>query len=723
MKFPLINKWLEKKQNLDLAFSNFDSKKIAEQKAPLYVGINNYLFFQKNNKFNWPQWVVNQLDPGRAQYAVATPLQLINNNSRSWLALSNLIADNRLLVDNYGRIAIENQPWSLEFWIKSGERLWLSTDMGATVQQKYNPSTLSVDYTLKVLDVSINVSAMAIHRNEDYALVNVVCHVENSLDSSLVISIRPYNFTRLGGISSIEYSSSSNVIDINGKKAVKFSSKPQAVFSADGTLDDVNLAKNTKNSISSKSEFCAQSYLYTLKKGKNSFQFAVAIDNELNESGKVDVFSGAEQYNRDVLSAIKQDAASLSCKNKNFGNWIEAARISALSTLGSSKFSDNTLLRSAGTQDYWAFKVAVRMGHFVVARKYLEDTIQVWRGNTGKSFTDNFLRAMVIELSYDYFMYSQDVDYIRLHFEVLRQIAETLAKYLEGYKGNNLPEGNSNIYDYNLQGDSGDIWQMVSALADFSMLARSVGLFKEELRFVGKVNRLISSFGISERPAPVTSALLRSVQHLCRRGHDAMEPIVSKLTADLLSSLDLPRLTGGTPLGWSLGDTLSAARMALVKHEEISYKIFKNILSIGENIYALPEFVNQVSRLGCNGDGDDWRLKCITALYLMDMLVVDYPFTLELFPLPVNEWFVTGESFTVEKMATHFGRISFNVINTENEVQLIFNNVPQFIPPEIKINLPFPVKMVQGSDFILKKDLGQTFIINGWPEKIRFRRH
>ena len=90
--------------------------------------------------------------------------------------------------------------------------------------------------------------------------------------------------------------------------------------------------------------------------------------------------------------------------------------------------------------------------------------------------------------------------------------------------------------------------------------------------------------------------------------------------------------------------------------------------------------------------------------------------------IPQEDWFNPGSEISVENAPSRFGLISFRVVSTINEIQMHFDQLPKYIPPDIMITLPFKTKIHPGDDFIVKKVIGNSHIINGWPSIIKFRK-
>ena len=73
---------------------------------------------------------------------------------------------------------------------------------------------------------------------------------------------------------------------------------------------------------------------------------------------------------------------------------------------------------------------------------------------------------------------------------------------------------------------------------------------------------------------------------------------------------------------------------------------------------------------------------------IRNLLFVDHPERLDLFPLPRAEWFEPGNEMKIEDVPSRFGPISLRMVSTVNEIQVHFDKLPKFVPPEIMIPLP-----------------------------------
>ena len=146
------------------------------------------------------------------------------------------------------------------------------------------------------------------------------------------------------------------------------------------------------------------------------------------------------------------------------------------------------------------------------------------------------------------------------------------------------------------------------------------------------------------------------------------------------------------------------------------------ILRMRNRVFTLPDYINPATGRANWGDGSSLGAGAMVFATIRNLLFIDNPERLDLFPLPRESWFLPGNELRIEDVPSRFGLISLRVTSTVNEIQLHFDKLPKFVPPDIMINLPYKTKIKQEDDFILKREEDTSFIINGWPSIVRFLR-
>jgi hypothetical protein len=159
--------------------------------------------------------------------------------------------------------------------------------------------------------------------------------------------------------------------------------------------------------------------------------------------------------------------------------------------------------------------------------------------------------------------------------------------------------------------------------------------------------------------------------------------------------------------------------MLMVKHPG-AIEAVKSIMETGKTAYSLSSFINPQSGAALYADDSSALMGAVFFSAVRNHLFIDYPESLDILPVPNPDWFNPGFEINIENAPSRFGALSIRIFSTASEVQIQFDKLPKFIPPQLIINLPFKAKIVPGEDFILKKEHGGSFYLNGWPSVVRF---
>jgi len=168
--------------------------------------------------------------------------------------------------------------------------------------------------------------------------------------------------------------------------------------------------------------------------------------------------------------------------------------------------------------------------------------------------------------------------------------------------------------------------------------------------------------------------------------------------------------------------SLVAANNLIMMKDPKCDEIVRALMGTKSGTYVLPEFMNPSTGRASWGDGASMTASAMMFATIRNILFVDYPERLDLFPRPRPEWFEPGNEIKIDDMPSRFGLISLRMASTVNEIQVHFEKLPKFVPPDIMINLPFRTKIKLEDDFILKREDDMSYIINGWPSIVRFMR-
>jgi hypothetical protein len=369
----------------------------------------------------------------------------------------------------------------------------------------------------------------------------------------------------------------------------------------------------------------------------------------------------------------------------------------------------------------------IRMGRFESSAELIDLALkEIDRyGEKTESFSTVVNICYALCLFADYYLHLRDMDVLQKNHPLLRRAAQILFQYCARLTKVDSLNENSLENNFAARGHSYDLVLLACALDRFAYLSRAMGIFGDEKKFEREAKRMTGLF-VESAVLSESKRRLRddfycysaaSVFPLTLAGLDAAG--VSKLLDNILS------FYGKAPiLVKSMGIDVQATlfvlnNMICVKDHGVGGALVE-IMNTGGSRYELSDYVNPLTGHGCWGRGSSKRAASLLFCTLRNLLFLDVQDRLELFPVPDERWFTPGADIVIDKAPSRFGSISLRVVTTANEVHILFEALPKYVPPDIMINLPFKARIVKDDDFVIKKEWDSSFLINGWPALIRF---
>ena len=447
-----------------------------------------------------------------------------------------------------------------------------------------------------------------------------------------------------------------------------------------------------------------------------------------------------------------------------FQNWINSAKIS-LSRLG-----DDNADQSLGPYNedlksiFYIVSACNRLGLFTESINILESTGSKIKAKEKLSFHNILNRCYYLNSVSDYFKISRDVDYLRAKYKYLRDLIFPLIQYSHTLKENSRKYNKNSIENYFIsEYHIIDLLLISYTFAEFSYLARCLGIFNDEKKFNKETARLEElillelknknvvlkgdnaetennhskdNAGNSERIEDAENAEDKTRVAFSKYRNEyfayevfagypfrvnslpdkALRAIIDKISASFAENPLYFKSIGAGDLFFSI---IFAINLLLAKDARV-HAVINKLFELGKEKYILPDFVNPKTGCGIRGEGDSALVLSSFACLLRSVIFIDSGEKLEFFPVPKTEWFTEGSEIKIKDAPSIFGLLDFNVYSTKNEVQFYFTGLPKYLPPNIVINLPFPAKIKQEDDFIIKKESGNSYVIHGWPSVIRF---
>jgi hypothetical protein len=734
-----------------------DNDKLALFARDLQVGINNYFLFQKFFYFKWPYWLFNSYSVKSRTFNPITPFLLINNNNRDWISFSNQHSPGKVFIDPSGMISPSRESWSIEFWILEKDELQRPQERISSVVQKKDLESNIVNTRWKESGFDLSENIYNINNNFEEFAVELKTVLQNSSPRScLIIAVRPYNTLSLGGISSVEYNNKTKLIQINGKEKIYLENKPDFILSGNSLAGDIdiNRADSKINSIKCASGMATMAFGYNLTKGDNDYKVRLNLTGKNLDVVKVDYSKQKSKYIEDAHFRSKSGLKAV-FPEKLFQNWIYGAKISALNFLSDiqNMDSDCSYLKYL----FYIISGYNRMGSLSESLKILESVSGKIRIKDKLSFQNILDRCCFLISVSDYFKLSRDIDYLKAKYKFLRGLIFPLVQYSRTFKGNKQKYNRNSIESYYIpEFHLYDLFQISFAFSEFSYLARCLGIFDDEKIFNKEIQRLEELIiKIIDNTAEAVNDADEVNDDNDNKGEenaaDAENPdnyksisnkneyfaynifagypynvkslpekklkmIIEHISESFPENPMYFKSIGACDMFFSI---IYAINLLLVKDARV-HSIIDKIFEFGKEKYILPDFVNPKTGCGIRGEGDSSRVISSLIVLLRSVMFMDSQEKLEIFPVPKAEWFAEGSEIRVEDAPSIFGLISFKVVSTGSEVQFYFSGMPKYLPPNIVINLPFRTKIKQEDDFILKKEIGNSYHVHGWPSLIRF---
>ena len=709
-------------------------------------GILNYSLFKKFHFYRWPLWLCSSLNVESKAFRPVTPPFLINNYYREWLDFTNFLSSKHVMVDPAGMVSPEHYSWSIELWVLHNNELYRPQHDLPSIDQKRDSQTGLIKTEWKTNNFILTSELYGTRTAIDEAIIDVTCSIlTKPSGSSMILVFRPYNNDRIGGINHIEFRESDKTARINKKDVVHISKNPREVFTGNGSLGDVHWSDSSNKSHSSQG-MSSMGLLYPIKKeGLN-----IKIRLSLSVGKPVDPlklnYQNVKKDFLDYLHLMRSKGFSTSLKDTFFSDWLANCKLIALGQVNkvSSILRSGSIENESSKKAYFLLKSLSRMGYSEESEFLIKTWFKALHFDEPLLFSDAINICYFISSYTDYYIIMRDTEFLKDRFENIQGFAASLIAVARDFIKKNIKKISNNPITGNFDElpPIHDVLLLAHSLLQYAYLARTIGLFGEEIKFSSEAKKLndyirnifirytsfsenqIKEIGaISDPSMPLDdyfglatfSLFPYSNESLKVEDHVALFKIITSFYKKFPIFI---KSIGGIDVFLSF----MLANNLLLLNDNRSLDIADFLLAIGSGKYSLPDYLHPVNLTGIHGEGESGLVNSSVFLLLRNMLFTEYPNRLELFPCPRREWFTPGSEFTVENAPSRFGMINFKVVCTINEIQIYFTELPKFIPPDILIHLPFDTTLKDGDDFVLKKETGESYVINGWPSVIRFGR-
>ena len=735
----------------DIKADFVDTAKIAAGRSDYLRDLRNYVLFQKMPTFRWPLWLTGLADPASEYHRPIVPAFLSNTAGTDAIAFSNILSSDDLLVDLAGMLSPTYATWSMEVWMIADGALIRPQERPGRVSMERIPRRGMVKAVWDESAFRVTTELFGIRTDIDEAVIDIACSVKKSVQTAvLCVAFRPYNGSTLGGIEAIEYQGDTRIVRINGRERALVGAKPDAVAAGSFDAGDIDAASAAGGEHKARCRYgmATLGLFYRLSRGENALtvRLSLARDRALRPA-KLDFKKLREDFSA-FANQRANAGVSIAIGDRGIEQWFLASKLSLLSHLNNgSLFPGKSMPDVAQARLlYYVLAAYVRMGAFAETLMVLEAFLGSLSLGERPGFHDIVVACYFLCAAGDYFIVSRNMDHLKTVFAAIRAVAVPVLAHAAGIKEKQVRSAdavNTIPYSFLRHAHLHDIFLAACACRQFAYLARCMGLFGDELKFAKESQRLeeIALREIAQRfPAPRAG---KKDDAAARRAAIASEDetLIYCLFAGfpfgltLLSPEKLRTMTdalveryGGVPLylrsrgGWDSFLSLALAHNLIALKDARAFDIITHFFDAGGKRFSVPDVINPKSRHGVFGEGDSRLAHAVLFLALRNLLFVDAENRLEIFPLPREEWFTPGSEIVIRDAPSRFGLINLRAVSTPNEIQVHFEQLPQFLPHDMLITLPVKTKLVKEDDFIIKKELGNAYLISGWPTIVRFLR-
>lgn len=705
-------------------FSSIDSEKKSLIFDEMETGLSNFLHYQKFPGFKWPAWIDDAGNDSSANYRGAAIPLLLNNSLRQWQSFTNFFSGNQVFVNSTGMISGPGGgAWSVEFWVLHKGKVYNLNDNPLKIRGAVDSRSGILHFAGDFGDFSFKETLFGARSNIDESIVKLSLDFKKSVSDSFFFAvIRPYNNTVLGNLKSIRFDPADLAVSINDRKHLSMSQKPDLLFSGSGKDGDINVSgQEGAGSVVCSDGMATLALGFRIEGGCFNTWIRFSLDSVGDLlPAKINYDSALEDFRKFAGIRLNNGASLVSPDNK-VNIFSRLSRLSLLKGLN----SDNDLFTVEYYRKAFFYISALnRAGYEDESGSSLEKLFVNLKFNKKRVEFASVVKGAYLLNSYtDYYLHKRDMEFLQKNFQSIKSIGDYIYSYSSEIHSISQMKTTTLPHVFINRPCGHDLIVIAASMSHMSYLSRCMGIFGDESRFKNEAERL--------------QAILRDDYN--NRMDNALPG-----ESDYLGLLALPEkaLTGVSSEDYNrflsfiynnsnfpvfnrlfgVDNNASAILLnqLLFQNSPLFSDFKEKFFSLTSELFLTPEFINPLTGNGCNGSGRSEMVSFLYFIIIRNMFFIDREDRLELFPVPERSWFKPGAVIQVDQSPSRFGLISFSVETGEKDIKITFNDPPKYLPPDIMINLPFKASIIDGDDFIVKKQTSSSFLINGWPSVVRF---
>lgn len=683
---------------------------------------------QKFHGFNWPSWVADVKRNSHEHISPYANPVLLNTSGRNWQIITNYLSEDELKIDQTGMISGPGSSrWSIEFWVFSKNSVIRPADNMQDIFAKriVNTGEVIVDGSFKGFSFQQRITGGKSNVNE--AVVSYRISSKNDMaDSLLLMVVRPYNLTTLGGIDKIEYVKTGNSVRINGMTHVVAIEAPDNIFIGSGLQGDVApdaIEKITGGAIECNYSMATLALAYNLSGASSEYTFRISMDSQ--KELPTSISKRYEDCVRDFTVLYEMRISEGVYFDIPFEKYMDIINQSRISMLNINTGDVLPLTAGKARDTYFYIYGLIRAGQVREAENIISTMIDRLAFNEKKKdFDISIIAAYIVASFNEIYLHKRDAEYLQKNFGVLREVGDYIYSFTSEIHGLSFLHSNTVKYDWISESREHDFFTFYLAMRSMEYLSRCMGIFGHESRFKNEADRI--QFLVRDIYDKKKNALLLNCDDFKglivfpeRLYMSTTQEEYNKLFSNLFISDSFPVID--RIYGLDMFSCFTVLNQMLLMKDARFYEFFDNMLLYIDDFFSLPEYIDTVSGGGSWGDGNSKVIASLLFVIMRNMIFVDSSDRLELFPVPDERFFQNGKRIKIENAPSRFGLLSFIIESAEKEIKIVFTELPKYIPSDIQINLPFSTKIIEGDDFILKKKINNSYLINGWPSSVRFQ--
>ena len=709
--------------NLYTSFKSFiDPQKEDMLLNDLSLGIGNRIALKKYPGFAWPLWLTEAGNFFSSSYRSYPNPVLLNTNFREWQTFTNYISADEITIDRCGMISGPgNAKWSVEFWYHSNGLMSRPQDDYRNIQSRRDYTTGLIEISGGIGNTRFTERIAGTKSSVNEALVSYEINA-NTNDDIIFIVIRPYNNVSLGGLNRIEYTDAGFLVKIDGKQHIGFESKPDFIYTGSGATSDIKISDNNYNvSVSCNVGLATMAAGFSLKKGLNSFTVRMSLErNSSLMPFKFDLSRSFKEFQNFTGIRINE-GLMIEIPDENFQKIYSQSRLTLLN-YNDSDFNTETI---EGFRNLYFFSYAMnRSGQELDAERIINSTLEKFKyDRKNPDYSRVICGSFLINAFCECYVHKRESEFLQKYFPSLRQLGDYVYSYSTEMHSIEQLAGNTEDNNFIREATEYDFSIILYAMINMSYLSRCMGIFGDEAKYKNegeRIQSLIKPVIEKKKNFPQDNSFslssLLAFPEIILTGYKNDEYM--DFFHELSEKERYPLFNKFT--GIDLFLTVSLLVHFITLKDERFDIFYRKCLSLIDDFFILPEFIDPVIKKGVWGNGNSKIIASMIFILMRNRIFLDRIDRLEIFPIPEKKWFIPGNKIRVHDAPTRYGRISFLVEISDNEIKLSFQNLPKFIPSDIMINIPVETSIVESDDFILKRKVDSSYIINGWPSVIRF---